>query len=288
MRAFLFLFLMLFTMLGHAQTFEYYLPIENSSDDAEQEGSFIDINDLELDLGVSNGEESLIGLFFRSVNLDVQSSVDSAIILLTLQQDFDSALTVNILLEDETKPSSYIDSLELKENRSFYAESISWTINRGIKGDQIASPDLSSLINQILSENDWSSTSGINFIIDPADQATDSNSNELQIYSYDQSQTSRRPQLMMVTDSANINGIDPSSVNSAISIYPNPTNDQFNIEGINGFFEINIFDLNGRLMLHYSGENQNIDLSMLSPGFYTMSIMQNGNTRLEKFAKQTN
>lgn len=274
MRTIFFFSLILFASISKAQLFEYYVPIANSSDDAEQEGSFIDVNDLELDLGVSNGEESLIGLFFRSISLDVESSVDSAIILLTLQQDFNSSLTVNILLENETNPESYVDSAELKENRSFYSESIAWTIQAGVKGEQIASPNLSSLLNQILSKNDWSPTSSVNFIIEPADLATDSFSNEIQIYSYDQSQSSRRPQLMLVTDSANINGLKTTSASSSISIFPNPINDIVHMKGLKGDYEVSVFDLKGSIVYSTKSSAPQIDLGHLDNGVYYLSVKQ--------------
>jgi hypothetical protein len=285
MRTILLFSLIFFAAISKAQSFEYYIPIANSSDDAEQEGSFVDVNDLELDLGASNGEESLIGLFFRSISLDVESSVDSAIILLTLQQDFDSSLTVNILLENETNPESYVDSAELKENRSFYSESIAWTIQAGLKGEQIASPNLSSLLNQILSKNDWSPTSGVNFIIEPADLATDSFSNEIQIYSYDQSQSSRRPQLMLVTDSANINGVEAETQAYPIAIYPNPLSDLITVSGINTPFELNVFDVKGTLLLHQTATSKKIDLSELENGVYFMSLKKNKVSKTLKLIK---
>jgi len=286
MRTLLFTIILLLANSVNSQSFEYIIPIENSFDDAEQEGSFVDVNDLELDLGYSNGEQSLIGLYFRSISMDAGSSVDSAVLLLTLQQDFDSALTVNILLENEANPSSYLDTITLKENRTFYAETISWTIPAGFKGDQIASPNLSSLMNKILNKNDWSPTSGVNFIIEPADLATDSFSNETQIYSYDQSQPSRRPQLMLVTDSANINGISDYQLHPSISIYPNPASDIIIIEGIDTPFQVAIFNLNGQLICRQENGHNQLDLSNFEPGVYFVSVRIDETNKTFKLIKE--
>jgi hypothetical protein len=274
MRKFLFISLLSIASVCNAQTVNHFITITNSSDDAEQEGSFIDIDDLELDLGKSNGEQSLIGLYFRSVALESGSNADSAIIILTLQEDLDSAQSFYIFLEDETHPATYNDSLPLKQGRNFYSDPILWVIESASKGEQIVSPDLSTLINQLLSKQNWSTTSGANFIIEPSEPILDSINQEVQIYSYNQSQASRRPQLMLVTDSSNINGIYASSSVSSIAFYPNPVSDVVNFKGLTEPYELSIYDIQGMKVYSTQSSSTSIDIGHLQNGAYFLSIQQ--------------
>ena len=70
-----------------------------------------------------------------------------------------------------------------------------------------------------------------------------------------------------------------------INIYPNPTNDEINIElrGTNAFLkQISIYDATGKLLIStpiYSEQNVNIDLSnsLTESGFYLIDVtLDNG------------
>lgn len=288
MRKFLLISLFSITSVCNAQTVNHFITISNSSDDAEQEGSFIDVDDLELDLGKSNGEQSLIGLYFRSVALEAGSNTDSAIIILTLQKGLDSAQSFNIFLEDETHPATYNDSIQLKQGRNFYSEPILWVIESAAKGEQIVSPDLSTLINQLLSKQNWSTISGANFIIEPSEPVLDSINQEVQIYSFNQSQASRRPQLMLVTDSSNINGIKDHSGLSEIKFFPNPFSDILTIDGVTGDYELYIYDIKGQLVYEKNNQVPILNLENLRSGVYFTRIEQGESELSFKLVKTSN
>jgi glycosidase len=64
--------------------------------------------------------------------------------------------------------------------------------------------------------------------------------------------------------------------NTNISLYPNPNNGQFTIEGIESAFNLEIFDLKGSLVFQIkSNENEVIDVSSLSNGMYIYQVRSN-------------
>lgn len=76
---------------------------------------------------------------------------------------------------------------------------------------------------------------------------------------------------------------------SDIQWFPNPVSDYLKIaSGINGSFEIRIMDLNGRLLLQKTiSEKNQLNVQILSPGFYLFDILQDGKKIFsDKFIKK--
>ena len=58
-----------------------------------------------------------------------------------------------------------------------------------------------------------------------------------------------------------------------IGIFPNPTNNSFTISGINGFQQMNVYSIDGRLVKQKTvGCGQSIDISELPQGLYYVNI----------------
>jgi hypothetical protein len=75
----------------------------------------------------------------------------------------------------------------------------------------------------------------------------------------------------------------------ALTIFPNPTNGSLSIQGNMGVsnYQILILDLNGRLVFenndYTSGEmNKTIDVNKLESGIYTLQLITNSDSRIEK------
>ena len=67
-------------------------------------------------------------------------------------------------------------------------------------------------------------------------------------------------------------------------IWPNPGNGSFNLKG--GLKEIQIFDLNGRLVQDIESPTEFINLDHLPPGKYLLKALDNQNPRSVKFQKE--
>ena len=70
------------------------------------------------------------------------------------------------------------------------------------------------------------------------------------------------------------------------NIYPNPNNGSFEIymTNITAITEIEILDLNGKVIYNntISNKNQNINLENISRGVYIVKANQNGNVKIKK------
>jgi hypothetical protein len=84
--------------------------------------------------------------------------------------------------------------------------------------------------------------------------------------------------------------IDDNYFVNSLLIYPNPTENQLNIQSKIAIQEISIIDLNGRLVLNQSGNSQNslkVELSMLKSGIYLLKTLDvNGDFSINKIIKK--
>ena len=80
-----------------------------------------------------------------------------------------------------------------------------------------------------------------------------------------------------------INSTDINDSYSKLSIFPNPTNNNLNVSSENYIHAIKIFDMSGTLVLNHNcySKNENIDLSNLAKGFYSIQI-SNKNTNVKR------
>lgn len=83
-----------------------------------------------------------------------------------------------------------------------------------------------------------------------------------------------------------VNGLSTNQFTAnTFSIYPNPSNGNFNIKAVNTMTEISIYDIVGKLIYSKSinSENEEIKTSNLSKGIYVVSIeLENGNSSKHK------
>lgn len=66
----------------------------------------------------------------------------------------------------------------------------------------------------------------------------------------------------------------PTLAEHEINIYPNPTNGMtyFTVNGVNSSFEISIYSVTGKEVMHVAGVNQALDLGFLPKGMYLVKI----------------
>jgi hypothetical protein len=83
-----------------------------------------------------------------------------------------------------------------------------------------------------------------------------------------------------------VNGLSTNQFTAnTFSIYPNPSNGNFNIKAVNTMNEIRIYDIVGKLIYSKSidSENEEIKTSNLAKGIYVVSIeLENGNSSKHK------
>jgi len=71
----------------------------------------------------------------------------------------------------------------------------------------------------------------------------------------------------------------------AVSIYPNPTNSILYVNGLQNA-NVQIFDLTGKLLINQQNADNQIDVSNLQNGIYSIKITNESGTVIRKFVKQ--
>lgn len=260
------------------QSVVHEVGIAQSNDDVEQEGDFVSLNDLELDLGWNQGEESKIGLIFRNANIDPGASIDSAYLRLMLQSALSDSLTVSIHLESEPFPLKYADTIGIDEGRSYVSTIVEWTLAPATAGTVVKSPDLSTLIQEGIALQNWGPSSGLNFLLTP-NTIDDSVYLEAEFFSFDQNDPTRRPRLFIELDGSFINDIAASAPSSAnVVVFPNPSAGLVTINASSDIKSLTLRDTQGRVVyfrqgLHSVQEN----LTVEAPGIYFLeAVSENG------------
>lgn len=76
------------------------------------------------------------------------------------------------------------------------------------------------------------------------------------------------------------------SSSEPLMLYPNPVSDMLEIRGVEGIYELKVYDYLGRCV--YSGENvARIDVSSYAAGIYTILVSDDNGTKTAKFVKES-
>lgn len=82
--------------------------------------------------------------------------------------------------------------------------------------------------------------------------------------------------------------VPENNLNQAIKIYPNPTSDVVNIKADSTIRSIQVYDVQGRILISkiLSEENASVDLSSYSSGIYYLKINSDNGSKTEKLIKK--
>jgi len=81
-------------------------------------------------------------------------------------------------------------------------------------------------------------------------------------------------------------GVDDQQINNKIYVFPNPVGKQrLNIVAEQAIDEVLIFDLSGKLQIHYKQPNNYVDVESLKSGMYIIEIQTNGQKERLKIVK---
>ncbi len=78
--------------------------------------------------------------------------------------------------------------------------------------------------------------------------------------------------------------IDAGSISQEISVYPNPTNEYLNINGLGADMHVKIFDILGLIV--YEGSSSNIDVGQYASGTYILQVLDGDNVIVKKWLKK--
>lgn len=158
---------------------DYFVPTQNSfsilasSDDAEEKpkGTAGDLTSSDLELTMDKTSKQVIGLRFDKLTIPQGMEVQNAYIQFSVDEvtNVDPCKLV-IQIEDTENSTTYTEAIGTISNRKLVLDSVlwnptaAWTVD-GEAGKEQQTPNLASLLNKILTKQNWKSGNSVSFII---------------------------------------------------------------------------------------------------------------------------
>lgn len=208
------------------QTFQQN--IQSSTDDAEEkfDGSYVTTSssDIEMvyDSWNSQGLQTL-GLRFDNVTIPANALITNAYLQFTADGSSSGNLTMSIHGEDVANSAAFINSTGNISNRSATTANVSWSPSSSWSNDQAGTnqrtPDLSSIISEIITSNGWQNGNPITFVI----TGNGDDSNRRKAYSFDEDPNKSAKLVIEYTSQSNVDLAITSCITPTNANYPNAT-----------------------------------------------------------------
>ncbi|MCB0559518.1 MAG: T9SS type A sorting domain-containing protein, partial [Phaeodactylibacter sp.] len=300
--------------------------INSTSDDAEQWKSTgrMDIYNSDLELGVDRNNSQFVGMRFNSLNIPQGATIISAHLQFTVDETVnENPCILNILGEAADNAATFTSSSFDISNRPRTNAAVNWQpqdwLSVGAAGPEQQTPDLSDIIQEIVSRSGYTANSSIVIFIDGTGTRTAESFNgsihnapELCVeFLHAMPGNRMAPSTVTTTTiaegtreeqnaaSLNINpkgeGLSAGGPASPIRVHPNPATNKLNISfssKIKGTVQIQARDLNGKVVLQATREveqgDQAISLEGLSlpVGIYFLQLFMNNTMQSAKFIIQ--
>lgn len=290
-----------------------------STDDCEQENDAIDTpydDDLDAGWEGEEGDANVLttGLRFRDITIAQGATIDSAFIIVHSHEGKDADDVANITIWAEaTDNAETFNETDLITDRTSTSATVDWTVDyEWIIWEPYSTPNLASIVQEIVDRAGWESGNAIAFVMQGEDQGPSTVENAREFESFEnisdpedvdpdgnpgdgQNHPERVPMLKVyynggttpfeiaIQATGKIAIEEETSVRNIsykpLSVYPNPVADnnmKISLENSNRS-EISIYNSNGVLINTFSKTQQevNIDISELSSGIYFINVIQN-------------
>ncbi len=155
------------------------VPVNRSSDDAEQNISLgsVDLTSTDLELANEGGiTPQEVGIRFNSINIPKNATITNAYIQFTTDETDTNPVALTIYSEDKANPPTFINtnlniSSRLKTTLSVPWSPASWTLV-GEAGTAQRTPNLSSLVQHLVNRADWVPNNSMVFLMNGASKRT--------------------------------------------------------------------------------------------------------------------
>ncbi|MEM8586353.1 MAG: choice-of-anchor J domain-containing protein, partial [Bacteroidota bacterium] len=163
-------------------------PVVENNDDSEEylagganpEGN-LDFSSSDLELGMEtfdgNSSPQLVGIRFQNVTLDADAEIVGAYIQFTVDEvSPDEPATFTIRAQMDPNPAGFEDVMNNISSRPTFATTVSWDCPtwpfEGSTGEDQRTPDLTALINELISQDGWAAGNAIVFTIEGSGMRT--------------------------------------------------------------------------------------------------------------------
>ncbi|MEE9337105.1 MAG: PilC/PilY family type IV pilus protein [Methylococcaceae bacterium] len=130
---------------------------DDVAEERESNGS-VDLYSSDLELVEEDGDEQIVGIRFRNITIPVGSTIQSAEIEFVIDEVESEPTTVTIYGQDASAPSVFSSSNADISSRSKTTSSVLWSNLPTDKAvdEKITTPDLSTVVQEIVDRSDWS------------------------------------------------------------------------------------------------------------------------------------
>jgi len=280
----------MFTFIANSQT-TLSIQISNPSDDHEESrdnvgdktiGSMDEASsDLEL---TTEKVRQYVGCIFRNVQIPPTANISNAYIQFTADDVNSEVITIDIYGAAEANVSAPFteDPFGISSHPSTVA-TVSWIpdpwVNVGDAGEAQRTPDISTIITEIIRGNGWAPGNNLMIIFWGSYEGT----GHREAVSGDGNLATSAILNVTFTEGT---GINSTSADYSSLIYPNPTESELYISCPSADkFSYEIFNVTGQLVLarhDITGSTVEVDISCLAKGIYYVSVRSEEKTETHK------
>jgi len=270
---------------------------DTSADDAEQQDDEMDaLYDDDLDAGWEGDPEDLhiltTGLRFRDVNIPKGVTIDSAYLVITAHEAKSAEDVAIITIVGEASDAAQTYNFDnLITDRAETSSKIIWTVaNEWELWGAYRSPDLKTIIQEVITRQGWATGNPIAIMLKGEDQGPSDIENAREFESFEniadpedggdgQNHPERRPKLVVYYSGSSSVG-DSYQTFKTLNIFPNPaSNGVLNMSFDNEApTQVSIYDQSGKEVKAVNFEkamNVSVDVNGLSKGIYVVKANHN-------------
>lgn len=258
--------------------------ILTNNDDAEEhkdDGS-VDLTSSDLELGVEewvwplSDEDQWVGLRYDDLAIPQGATITNAYIQFTADSDESNAANLSIFVEDVDNSDTFQSTDDELSSRVKISNSISWIVNGWTDGDAgltEQTPNIMSLIQQIINKPTWQSGNAITIFIDGTGTRS--------AYSRD-TDANKSPKLIVeFSYNSPLTSYSLETPEIQVNIYPNPASKTITVDLGNKNGSLSIYDIEGKFIIKkelMTGQNIFSRFNLhLTKGIYLFEI--NSGTR---------
>lgn len=259
-----------------------------SFDDGEYENDSIDkLDDDDLDMGWEGEDLNIMTSFtrFQNVTIPQGTTINSAVLTIYAHEDEEDEAIITVYGEAADNSAPFVET-EALADRSFTSASVNWTCSDSwTMWQPYQSPDLTSIIQEIVNRPGWVSGNALTLFMKGEDQGASLLDNARDFESYENIEDpddggdglqhpERVPTLVITYGSAT--GIKAQNANQALKIYPNPATTgivKVSFEN-NGKSEVALLDIAGKVIYSETTESAdvNMNLTQHKSGLYFVRV----------------
>lgn len=279
------------------------IQIAESADDAEEHlaqikdhrpvgGIDLTSSDLEV---CFDREPQLIGLIFRDVQIPVGATVTNAYVQFQVNtvtdgiSDVDFTAEIYGAAEANTSAPFTEDPFSISSRPATTAK-VEWalpaSVNVGDKTENERTPDLSSIITEIILLEGWASGNNIMIALQEDPERTEKVTRWFE--SFEGDDPTGAPTLVVVFNEEGGGSTDVNSSAADLSgeIYPNPATGSVYIESLSADkFSYKIYDISGKVVakgFDITGSTTEVDLAGFTQGLYFVNVISSEKRQIHK------